>query len=709
MEHRGRTFRFGDVEVREGEFSVRKDGQVLPVEPKAYKVLEFLLSNPGRVVSKNELLDAVWSDVEVSESSLTRAIAILRRLLGDDVHEQRFIATVATVGYRFVAPVEVVEEGAAEIAEAPPAQTEPEAPAPVPVPAAAGQQGPRWLWWAGAGAVMLLVLVAVALWRRSPGQPVVEGVTQLTDDGNPKLLFWPVLSDGLRIYFGEVQGSSEVVAQVAATGGRTGVIATGIEILHDLAPDASSLLVWSHQLKWSLLPLPSGEPQRLSGLAQVITQPFLGSASFAPVRANFTNDAQLYWSVGRSFYRGEQDGTNAVKITELPNLIYGWVFSPDGKRIRLWIRRNAFRRSLWEMNVDGSSAHPLLPGWQSDADTCCGRWTADGRFFVFQSRVQGRTDLWALPEQRWFGRASSPLRLTNGPLSYVNPFPSADGKHLYAVGIKNRGELVRYDRKSAEFVPYLSGISATDATASTDGKWIAYMSYPDHSLWRVRADGTDRLQLTYPPVLVEYPRISPDGTKVAYGERASGAVYVISMEGGLPRKIESNAMTASWSPDGNSLVLYVPDATSSASVLETADLRTGKVTPVPEAAGKGGTFWPAADLLVAQAWWNGTSSLDTFDFKTNKWSHLVSVPNLLHWMQSVDGKYTYYMTGGDDPEVLRVRFSDGAVEKIVSLKGFRSAEDEELRSWLGVTADGDPLLTRDIGTQEIYDLTVRWP
>src|ERR1700752_4743760 len=117
MEHRGRIFRFADVEVREGEFSVRRDGQVLPVEPKVYKVLEFLLSNPGRVVSKNELLDAVWSDAEVSESSLTRTVAVLRRLLGDDVHEQHFIATVATVGYRFVHPVEVSEEPHADAAE----------------------------------------------------------------------------------------------------------------------------------------------------------------------------------------------------------------------------------------------------------------------------------------------------------------------------------------------------------------------------------------------------------------------------------------------------------------------------------------------------------------------------------------------------------------------------------------------------------------
>jgi hypothetical protein len=58
---------------------------------------------------------------------------------------------------------------------------------------------------------------------------------------------------------------------------------------------------------------------------------------------------------------------------------------------------------------------------------------------------------------------------------------------------------------------------------------------------------------------------------------------------------------------------------------------------------------------------------------------------------------------------MRVRFSDGKVEEIASLKNFRSVEEEGVGSWVGVTADGDPLLTRDVGTQEIYDLSVHWP
>src|ERR1700751_5096686 len=111
MEHRHSIFRFADVEVDERNFSVTKAGEVLPLEPKVFKVLQFLLHHPGRVVTKDELLEAVWNDCSVSESSLTRSVAVLRRLLGDDTREPRYIATVPTVGYRFLCDVKVEDDG----------------------------------------------------------------------------------------------------------------------------------------------------------------------------------------------------------------------------------------------------------------------------------------------------------------------------------------------------------------------------------------------------------------------------------------------------------------------------------------------------------------------------------------------------------------------------------------------------------------------
>src|SRR6266851_2159709 len=111
IDYKCSVFTFADVEVREREFCIVKAGEMLPVEPKAFRVLLFLLRNPHKLITKEELLDAVWSDVAVSENSLTRSIALLRRLLGDDTREPRYIATVPTVGYRFLCDVEVTEDG----------------------------------------------------------------------------------------------------------------------------------------------------------------------------------------------------------------------------------------------------------------------------------------------------------------------------------------------------------------------------------------------------------------------------------------------------------------------------------------------------------------------------------------------------------------------------------------------------------------------
>src|ERR1700754_5260607 len=100
MGNKSFVFRFSDIEVREREFSLLKAGKVLAVEPKAFRVLLLLLRSPQKGIAKEELLNSVWGNTAVTEGSLTRCIWLLRRLLGDDVNEPRFIETVATVGYR---------------------------------------------------------------------------------------------------------------------------------------------------------------------------------------------------------------------------------------------------------------------------------------------------------------------------------------------------------------------------------------------------------------------------------------------------------------------------------------------------------------------------------------------------------------------------------------------------------------------------------
>ena len=95
-----------------------------------------------------------------------------------------------------------------------------------------------------------------------------------------------------------------------------------------------------------------------------------------------------------------------------------------------------------------------------------------------------------------------PAQLTTGPTSTYGPLPSPDGKKLFVITARLRGELVRYDSPSHQFTPHLSGISATGVNFSRDGRWVTYVAYPDGTLWRSKVDSSERIQLTFPLLFV---------------------------------------------------------------------------------------------------------------------------------------------------------------------------------------------------------------
>jgi Tol biopolymer transport system component len=322
---------------------------------------------------------------------------------------------------------------------------------------------------------------------------------------------------------------------------------------------------------------------------------------------------------------------------------------------------------------------------------------------VYQAGTEPQSDIWLLPmKKRLFGRVGEPIRLTNGPLPYSFPCPSRDGKQIFVLGSRQRGELVRYDIKSKQLVPFLSGISATDPTFSRDGKWVAYASFPDHTLWRSRSDGSERMQLTFPPMEVKFPFISPDGTKIAFHTPKS-ELFVMSMEGGAPQKIADNAAFGSWSPDGN----YLLDSrTSPPYQLQITDVRTGKSSGIPSFNGLDDGFWLTQDILVALD--ERRTNLVTFNLKSQQMNIVTpNVPGgIEHWMTSPDGKYIYFTTGGAEPKAMRVRIADHQVETITSLKGFYRVVNYG-NTQINVAPDGSPIFTRDTGYQEIYALNVR--
>lgn len=103
------------------------------------------------------------------------------------------------------------------------------------------------------------------------------------------------------------------------------------------------------------------------------------------------------------------------------------------------------------------------------------------------------------------------------------------------VGSQPRGELSRYDAKSGQFVPYLSGISANGVDFSRDGQWVTYVATPEGTLWRNKVDGSERLRLTFPPLAAWLPRWSPDGEQIAFQAltpQKGWNMCLVSREGG---------------------------------------------------------------------------------------------------------------------------------------------------------------------------------
>jgi DNA-binding winged helix-turn-helix (wHTH) protein/Tol biopolymer transport system component len=172
----GEAVGFGPFRFDRANRILSRDGVELPLPPRVLGVLEHLVARPGSVVSKQALMDAVWKDAYVTETSLTEAVSQLRQALGDDPQQPAYVQTVHRRGYRFVSPVSL--DGAAAVAlrraERPPSPG-----APVQPPAA------RRVVSAPAGllAAVALLAVAVAAWSllRSPR----AGFTPLTRTAIP--------------------------------------------------------------------------------------------------------------------------------------------------------------------------------------------------------------------------------------------------------------------------------------------------------------------------------------------------------------------------------------------------------------------------------------------------------------------------------------------------------------------------------------------
>ncbi len=692
-----------DVDLKSGE--LRRSGSLVRVQSQPFKVLAALLEQPGQVVSRETLQQRLWgSDTTVDfDHSLGIAVNKLREALGDHAENPHFVETLAKRGYRFIATVRTIDPH----------------PALLPAPLLVLPKGSTsWRWLAGSLACICTGLALVLILRSPARQPYRVG--QITYSGHvlandPEVeSFSGSASDGARLYFSHVEAGNPVLAVALAANGEVSHFHLPSEIpaplIGSLSPDGSRLILHSHlqaepeQPLW-IVPTLGGDALRVPNV-------LAHDATWMP------DGRRLLVASGSDLIVIGTDGSDPSKLMTAPGVAFWLRWSPDGKRLRFTLN-NPKRQTteLWEVAADGSNLHALLPGWSQPASECCGSWTSDGRDFVFQSAHNGHRDIWAQREPGWLPWTPKPRQITNGPLDYEAPVTSPGGGRVHFIGVNQQIELLHALPNSSTFIALDENLSAAAlAQYSPDGHWVAWLNASDGSLWRSRADGSERIELTTPPLRIFSMKWSPDNRSLALMAAEPGMswkIYLIDAEGGKPAPLlneDRNEADPDWSADGQSLVFgRLPDRMDSRQpkAIYLLDIKTRRVAEIP---GSTGLFSPrlSPDGRYIAAIRLDQTALLLFDRKLALWTtltaHGAGDPTWSH-----DSRFLYFQDFLEAGKpIYRIAVPAGKAEPIAIMDNLRPIAATDYRL-IGLAPGDLPIVSARTSTVNFYSVDLNEP
>ena len=498
-------FQFDRFEVDPTSFRLLQDGIAISIEPKALELLIFMLRNRGRLLTKQELLEAVWRNSSVTENALAREIALLRRVLGDSIKEPKYITTVPTRGYRFVAEVdEAAEEQSSSEQPAPTATANPLA---VSNPQT-GSVHSRILIIA----VVILLALGGALFFRFFHHPQARllantgeqvEVDQLTESNG--LDVFPGFSpDGRSIaYSSDRTGAFEIyLRQVGPDGGEVQLTHDGGNMEPAWSPDGQWIAYHSAKSGgiW-IIPAFGGTPRRLanfgshpawsrdsgkiafaSGTIGAITETELGTTPDSTIWTVNVHDGNLSQLTHRTGNTLQTFGDSSPQ------------WSPDDRRILF-----ATNGRIWTVDASGNDARLILP----DRFAYDPVFSSDGQHIYFLSLDAEGSSIWEVPVSQAgsaTGRAMKVYSAGPGTLHYLtNSGPNLafsvvnTQDNLYSVGLSANGQ-----SGTPIALTHDTRLRKTRPVFSPDSSMIAFLvtqKGQDGQVWTVSIDGSNAQKL----------------------------------------------------------------------------------------------------------------------------------------------------------------------------------------------------------------------
>jgi Tol biopolymer transport system component/DNA-binding winged helix-turn-helix (wHTH) protein len=723
------TFGLFEVDLQTGE--LWKAGFRIKLQSQPFKVLTALLERPGQIVTREQLQDRLWGrDTVVDfDHSLGTAINKIREALGDSADNPRFIETLSRRGYRFIAPVSIVElppepqllTPSVAHASAPPLTHEPAivdmaaVSAPVAVPAEAArtkQKVPPVFAMASVFAILTAAIVGYFL-GSTRAAVIPPHIKQITHYGHlaPSVASMEnlaaVATDGVHLFAATIDGGHSLISAVALSGGAVTPLSIPAEVaaptLGDISPDGSRLLLRQHlspESEQSLWVVPT-----IGGSALRVGDVLAHDATWMP------DGSGILYANGNDLYLTQLNGSHPIHYATLPGNAFWLRWEPNGHLLRFTILDPLLHTlSLWQLTPANRTPTRILADFSQPASECCGVWTADGKSFVFQSNREGNSDLWKLSGES----ATSPIRLTDGPLQFQSPVAARSGSRIFFLGTDARSQLETVS-ESGDVTPVKGFLaSAVRVDTTRDGRWVAWTDSSGR-LWRAHADGSEVLQLTPDSLDVFLAHWSPDGKQLALMAREPGhawQIYLTGSDGGDLQpllKEQRNAGDPSWSPDGKQLVFgRVNDAMGKENAprkLQILHLDSGQVEAVPASDGLFSPRWsPDGRYILALSL--DQRQVRLFNVASQTWTTLpVSSGADPIWAADSRSVFVHASLDPDQP-IDRIWIPDGRVQQIVRLADSRENDAVDY-VFGGLTPDDRPLIRARIFTGNFYSLDLK--
>jgi Tol biopolymer transport system component/DNA-binding winged helix-turn-helix (wHTH) protein len=542
-------YAFDNFVVDAGKSVLLREGQSVPLTPKAFEILLLLVRNPGRVLKKEELIEEVWPDAFVEENNLPRNISSLRKALGEGPAEHRYIVTLPGQGYRFVAEVRQLESpndvpSRPQLESVPTEPVKPEPATIVHEEVVSSQPARTKLYWSSlivAVGVCLAVALAISgyflsqRWSHlSQPTPPQRKLWQLTFE--PGLETDPSWSpDGRFVaYSSEQSGNFDIWVRTVGEGNSVQVTNS---LAHDWqpnwSPDGLSLVFRSEREGGGLFVVPAlgGSERKLCNFGY--------RPRWSPDGSQVLFYSSAYTGVVKSktYVIGANGGTPREVLNDfVPQFVSPLLVSwhPDSNRLSVWGNHRQAGWSFWTIPLNGGP--PLQSQMDSALQTQLKEsgvrfanflWLPSANGLIFEGESQGVRNLWKVrvdPQTlRWLDGLE---RLTTGAGKDTDIAVSADGRKLAFSIRSERSRLwtLPFDpiagRTTGTAQPLtMVGMDALQPGLSPDGKMLVFRKQraDKEELWaKSLADGRETLLTGADDFRRVNPILSNDSSQLIY-------------------------------------------------------------------------------------------------------------------------------------------------------------------------------------------------